>query len=119
MSTAAKLFNKMVLIRLRDLVDDTLRPNQNGFRPNRSCAQHILVLRGVIEHCETFADTFAVITFIDFSKAFDSVHRSYLCSALEELAVATSSGPSFQVCIFSSSKLRATRRSSSLSSPPG
>ena len=38
MSTAAKLFNKMILKRIRDLVDTKLRSNQNGFRQHRSCA---------------------------------------------------------------------------------
>ena len=65
MSTAAKLFNKMILKRIRDLVDTKLRSTQNGFRQHCSCPQHILALRRVIENCEVYQEQSAVITFID------------------------------------------------------
>ena len=73
MSTAAKLFNKMILKRIRDLVDTKLRSTQNGFRQHRSCPRHILDLSRVFENCEVYQEQSAVITFIDFS-----VHRHYL-----------------------------------------
>ena len=87
MSTAAKLYNKMILKRVRDLVDTKLRSSQNGFRPHRSCPQHILALRRVIENCRVFQKQSVVITFIDFQKAFDSVHRSYLVDTLVDLEI--------------------------------
>ena len=87
MSTAAKLFNKMILKRVRDLVDQRLRPNQNGFRAHRSCPQHILALRRVIENCQVYQKQSAVIAFIDFKKAFDSIHRSYLVETLTQLEI--------------------------------
>ena len=87
MSTAAKLFNKMILKRIRDLVDTKLRSTQNGFRQHRSCPQHILALRRVIENCEVYQEQSAVITFIDFKKAFDSVHRHYLVDTLVDYGI--------------------------------
>ena len=77
----------MILKRVRDLVETKLRSNQNGFRPHRSCPQHILALRRVIENCRVFQKQSAVITFIDFQKAFDSVHRSYLVDTLVDLEI--------------------------------
>ena len=36
MSTAAKVYNKMLLLRIRPELEKILRKNQNGFRPGRS-----------------------------------------------------------------------------------
>jgi hypothetical protein len=87
MPTAAKLYNKMILNRVRALVDTRLRDSQNGYRPHRSCPQHILALRRIIETCQTYQNQSAVLTFIDFKKAFDSVHRSYLVDTLVDFAI--------------------------------
>ena len=46
---ATKIFNRLILNRLRPHVDKILRTNQNGFRPNRSTNSHILALRRLIE----------------------------------------------------------------------
>ena len=49
LSIAAKVYNKILLNRIRDEVDPILRTNQAGFRPGRSCAQQIHILRRVLE----------------------------------------------------------------------
>ena len=41
LSLAAKVYNKVLLNRIRDEVDPILRNNKAGFRPGRSCAQQI------------------------------------------------------------------------------
>jgi hypothetical protein len=51
-----------------------LRPNQNGFRQGRSTSSHLLALRRIVEELKNH-DMEAVLTFIDFRKAFDSVDR--------------------------------------------
>ncbi len=43
-STAAKVFNKMILNRLKPHLETVLRKNQNGFRPGRSTIGQILTL---------------------------------------------------------------------------
>ena len=73
LSIAAKLFNRILLMRIRSILDDHLRTNQNGFRPDRSTTQHILCMRRIIEGCKTMRDHKLVAIFIDFKKAFDSV----------------------------------------------
>jgi len=41
-STAAKIFNKMILLRIRPEIEKVLRKNQNGFRPGRNTTTQIL-----------------------------------------------------------------------------
>jgi len=45
MSLLAKLYNRVLLNRLRPVLDPLFRKNQNGFRPGRGCPEHILCLR--------------------------------------------------------------------------
>ena len=73
-SLVAKTLNKMVLNRIKPEVEKILRREQNGFRPSRNTTQHILALRRIIEGVKS-RNMPAVLTFIDFKKAFDSVHR--------------------------------------------
>ena len=46
---AAKIYNKILLNRIRKHLDPLLRINQNGFRAGRSTLAQILVLRRLIE----------------------------------------------------------------------
>ena len=68
LSIAAKVYNKILLNRIRDEVDPILRKNQAGFRPGRSCAQQIHILRRVLEGFRDYQLPL-VVTFIDFKKA--------------------------------------------------
>ena len=77
-SLSAKLRNKMLLLRIRPHLDPLLRQNQNGFRPRRGTTQQVLALRRVFEQCRVKQGTRCVATFIDYSKAFDSVSRSMM-----------------------------------------
>ena len=83
---AAKLVNKMLLNRIQPALDPLLRPNQNGFRPGRSTAAHILALRRVIEGVYS-QNRKAIIVFVDFKKAFDSIHRGKMLEILRKYGV--------------------------------
>ena len=48
-SIVSKLFNRLILNRVRPVIDPHLRPNQNGFRPGRTTIAQILSLRRIIE----------------------------------------------------------------------
>jgi hypothetical protein len=78
MSVCAKLYNKLLLERLRDKLDAKLRYNQNGFRSLRSTAQHVLSLRRLFEEVKDSSTAKLVSIFIDFSKAFDSIDWNYI-----------------------------------------
>ena len=71
---AAKIYNLMLLNRIRPEIDPILRKNQNGFRSNRSISGQILTIRRILEGIKS-KNLPATVLFIDFSKAFDSIHR--------------------------------------------
>ena len=55
-------------------MEKILRRNQNGFRKGRSTIGQILTVRRIIEGVKA-RQIPATLLFVDFSKAFDSVHR--------------------------------------------
>ena len=83
---AAKLVNKMILNRIQPMIDSHLRPNQNGFRPGRTTTAHILALRRVIEGVKSHNQK-AIILYVDFKKAFDSIHRPTMMQILKAYCV--------------------------------
>ena len=72
---SAKVYNKLLLHRPH--VEPLLRINQNGFRPNRDTVSQILTIRRLIEGIKE-KNLPAVLTFVDFRKALDSIHREKL-----------------------------------------
>ena len=51
-----------------------LRKKQNGFRRNRSTTSQILTIRRIVEGVRA-KNLQATLIFVDFTKAFDSIHR--------------------------------------------
>ena len=86
--SASKVFNRLILNRIRPAVDKVLRPNQNGFRENRSTSSHLLALRRLIEELRNHNQE-AVLVFIDFKKAFDSIIRDKMFLILEAYGIPT------------------------------
>ena len=76
----------MLLNRIQPNLDQHLRPNQNGFWPKRSTTSHILALRRIIVDVKR-NNLKAVLLFVDFSKAFDSVHRGKMIKILSAYAI--------------------------------
>ena len=72
MQTSAKLFDLLLLLRLRDAVDQSLNSSQNGFRRERSTSMHIIALKMLIDEAKLRKMPLHC-TFVDFKKAFDSV----------------------------------------------
>ena len=71
---SAKIFNLMLLNRIRPHVDPLLRKNQNGFRTNRSTSGQILTVRCILEGVKS-KNLPLTLLFIDFSKIVDSINR--------------------------------------------
>ena len=74
-SHCVKLFFRILMLRMRSVMDPHLLPAQAGYRPGRSTAQHIAALMGLIDVTRTH-DMPLHAVFVDFTKAFDSVDRS-------------------------------------------
>ena len=63
-----------------------MRTNQNGFRPGRSTLAQILTLRRLLEGVKSKTLP-AVMIFVDFHKAFDSIHRGKLMEILKAYGI--------------------------------
>ena len=70
---ANKIYNKLLLERIRSQLDPLLRINQNGFRPARSTVAQTVTLRRLIVGVKA-KQLQTVTTFVDFKKAFDYIH---------------------------------------------
>ena len=73
-SIAAKIYNALLRNRIEPKIDNILRKNQNGFRRNRSTTSQILTIRRILEGVRA-KNLQAKLIFVDFTKAFDSIHR--------------------------------------------
>ena len=73
-SIAAKIYNALLRKRIEPKIDNILRKNQNGFRRNRSTTSQILTIHRILEGVRA-KNLQATLIFVDFTKAFDSIHR--------------------------------------------
>ena len=73
-SIAAKIYNVLLRNRIEPKIDNILRKNQNGFRRNRSTTSQILTIHRILEGVRA-KNLQATLLFVDFTKAFDSIHR--------------------------------------------
>ena len=68
-SIAAKIYNAQLRNRIEPKIDNILRKNQN-----RSTTSQILTIRRILEGVRA-KSLLATLLFVDFTKAFDSIHR--------------------------------------------
>ena len=75
--TVSKVFCRMMMERVKKGVGKILRNEQAGFRSGRGTTVRINILRNILEQAnERRACT--CLHFVDFEKAYDSVHREIL-----------------------------------------
>ena len=84
--SSAKLFNKVLLSRLKPIIDPQLSQCQSGFRAGRSTTEQLMALRCVIDTCRVTNMT-ASLVFVDFGKLFDTLHRSSIPVILSQYNV--------------------------------
>ena len=85
----AKIYNLMLLNRIRPKIDPVLRKNQNGFRTffcKPTTSGQILTIRRILEGIKS-KNLPATLLFIDFSKVFDSIHRGKMKEILSAYGV--------------------------------
>ena len=73
-SIAAKIYNALLQNRIEPKIDNMLTKNQNGFRRNRPMTSQILTIRRILEGVRA-KNIQATLLFVDFTKAFDFIHR--------------------------------------------
>ncbi len=83
-----KVFNRVLLERMRNIVDPLLRDEQAGFWQNRSCTDQIAMLRIIVEQSLEW-NSLLYINFVDYEKAFDSVDRETLWKLLRFYGIPT------------------------------
>ena len=81
-----KVYSSVLLNRIKTAADEKIREEQAGFRSGRSCIEQIFTLRNIIEQCNEYRKPLH-INFVDFQKAFDSVHRETLWSIVKHYGV--------------------------------
>ena len=82
----SKVFGRVLIDRIREVVNSKLRDEQAGFRSGRGTVEHIFILRNIIKQVVEWQATL-YIKFVDFEKAFDSVHRESLWKIMESYGI--------------------------------
>lgn len=80
-----KLFSSIINLRLRQAIDHLIPEEQFGFRKGRGTLQAVGVLLDDIQEKLKYRRGKYMAVFIDYAKAFDSVHRATLMQKLEAM----------------------------------
>ena len=73
----SKVLSRVIIDQIRSRVDKCLRNEQTGFQKGRGTTEQIFILHNIIEQVNEWQATL-YLNFIDFEKAFNSVHRDSL-----------------------------------------
>ena len=86
LTTASKVLGRIIIKRIAKEVDRLLREEQAGFRAGRSTTEQIFILRNIVEQAIEWNSNL-YLCFIDFEKAFDSVHRDTLWKIMKSYRI--------------------------------
>ena len=86
LSVVGKVMARSIIKRMRDAVDRRLRKEQGGFRPNRGTGMQIFILRNIIEQSLEWNASLYLV-FVDYEKAFDSIHRETLWKIMRHYGI--------------------------------
>jgi len=99
LSVPGRIFCNVILIRMKSEIGRYLREEQAGFSNSRSCNEQIFTLRNILEQCNEFQKSLA-INFIDFKKAFDSVHRESIWEILRLYGIPPQDHQYIQISVY-------------------
>ena len=86
LSMTCKIFSCIILKRISAATDTILCQEQARFRRGKSCIDHIFTLWQILEQSMEWNSTI-YFAFIDFEKAFDSLHRETLWRILRHYSI--------------------------------
>ena len=66
--------------------NEVVAEEQNGFRKNRSCLDHIFILSSVVRS-RIYEKKSTFCCFVDFSPAFDFVNRELFVKELKQIGI--------------------------------
>ena len=83
---ASEILGRIIIERICIGIDHRLRKEQAGFRSGRGTTEQIFILRNILEQVNEWQATL-YINFVDFEKAFDSVHRNGLWTKMSQYGI--------------------------------
>ena len=86
LSIPGKVFNRVLLNRIKTATDPKLRDEQAGFRSNRSTTDQIATLRIIVEQSLEWNSPL-IVNFLDYEKAFDSIDRELLWKIMRHYGI--------------------------------
>ena len=86
LSVVGKILGRIIVDRIRHGVDCRLRKEQAGYRTGRGTTEQVFILRNIIEQVNEWQATL-YMNFVDFEKAFDSVHHKSLWLIMEKYGI--------------------------------
>ena len=88
LSTVGKLFGKMIDNRMGDMLEgkQKISEGQAGFRPDRSCVDHVYTLSKIIQGRKDAGRT-TYCFFLDVQKAYDTVWRNGLWKKMWDIGI--------------------------------
>ena len=86
LSVVEKILCRIIIDRIRNGIDCRLRKEQAGYRKGKGTTEQVFILRNIIEQVNEWQATL-YLNFIDFEKAFDSIHRESMWAIMQKYGV--------------------------------
>jgi len=87
-NAAYKILSNIILGKIKPYIEKVMGDYQNGFRDGRSVIDNMFALKIIIEKLWEYNQS-EQYSFIDFQKAYDSVHRDTLWECMKDFKIPT------------------------------
>ena len=87
-NAAYKILSNVILGKIKPYIEKVMRDYQNGFKDGRSVIDNIFALKIINKKLWEYNQSVHYL-FIDFQKAYDSIHRNTLWKCMKEFKIPT------------------------------
>jgi len=87
-NAAYKILSNIIMGKIKPYIEKTRGDYQNGFRDGRSVIDNIFTLKIINDKLWEYNQSVQYL-FIDFQKAYDSIHRDTIWTCMEEFKIPT------------------------------